>query len=162
MSDIYEHVLLECLLWYLIFNKNYQQSCLISPNEILGKLVTVKQVVFNESRFLLETERCMTFSEKTYFKVTYFMVAYFKVFLRTKKHLHHHYRLHLITELSWKCFKRSFRLPFFCSGTSKLSISQGKTTLSSSIKVSIPGTYVLTFSTIIVVDVAGWCFWPPV
>ena len=43
---------------------NHQQSCVISPNEILKKLVTVKEVVFTQFRSLFETKRCMTCSKK--------------------------------------------------------------------------------------------------
>ena len=37
-------------------------------------------------------------------------------------------------------------LPFFCSGTTKPSVSQAQTKLSTSIKVSIPSTSVSKFS----------------
>ena len=47
--------------WYLAFGMNRQKSCLVSSNEILTKLVTVKQGIFNQFRFLFEAERCMTF-----------------------------------------------------------------------------------------------------
>ena len=47
--------------WYLAFGMNRQKNCLVSSNEILTKLVTVKQGIFNQFRFLFEAERCMTF-----------------------------------------------------------------------------------------------------
>ena len=37
-----------------MFGKNHQRSCLVSPKEILRKLVTVKQAVFTQFRFLFE------------------------------------------------------------------------------------------------------------
>ena len=48
----------------VVFRKNHQQSRIVSPNEILRKLVTVKQAVFTQFRFLFETKTCMTFLEK--------------------------------------------------------------------------------------------------
>ena len=55
---------LECLLWYTVFSKNHQQSCLVSPNQILRKLATVRQAAFTQFRILFETKMCMTLFEK--------------------------------------------------------------------------------------------------
>ena len=58
-----------------------------------------------------------------------------------KKNLHHHHPLYL---QNWTAlniyFKRSMRLPFFCSGTTKSSIPQAQVKLFTSMKVSIPST----------------------
>ena len=77
---------------------------------------------------------------------------------RTKMNLYHHYPLHL---QNWTAlniyFKRSLRLLFFCSGSTKPCIPQAQAKLSVSIKVNIPSASSLKILMIVVIDVAG-CF----
>ena len=53
-----------------------------------------------------------------------------------------------------------FKVHLKKAGTSKHSIPQAQSKISAFSKVSIPSTSVSMFSTIMVLDVAGWCFKP--
>ena len=139
--------LLERLSRYLIFRRSSQQRCLVFPNEILRKLVTVKQVIFTQFKFLFETERCMAFFENFFYGD--------RVASRKKKNLHYYYPLHLQDWAAWSILWRSLWLPLFCSGISKPSIPQAQTKLFQSIKMSTSVFKHLCFQ----VFHHCWCCW---